>query len=273
MNPVPLAAAFDEKVHGGKATQLGAAIRAGLCVPEGFALDTVFVDAIASGYSGALAELGRICAQVPGQLAVRSSAIGEDSAGASFAGQHATILNVAGPEAVMDAVMAVWLSARTESAMAYRQRVGADMDVRMGVVIQRLVAADVAGVLFTCNPMTGNDELVVEAAWGLGEAVVQGLVIPDSFRMDRAGRVLESRAGFKDIMVKRMPEGRTCTEAVAAHLVEFPCLDAEKLAVLKELVVRCDSVFGTGPHDIEWALEGETLYLLQLRPVTKSPGG
>tara|TARA_R110002096_G_scaffold22830_30_gene73240 strand:- start:18 stop:839 length:822 start_codon:yes stop_codon:yes gene_type:complete len=272
MTPVPLSQARDEQVYGGKATQLGAAIRAGLPVPEGFALGTAFVDAIASGASGALSELERICARMPGHVAVRSSAIGEDSAGASFAGQHATVLNVAGTEAVLAAVLVVWQSARTDSAKAYRERVGADMAVNMGVVIQRLVGADVAGVLFTCNPVTGQNELVVEAAWGLGEAVVQGLVIPDSYRMDRAGLLLDSRAGFKDVRVQRLPEGRTCTKAVAAHLVECPCLDAQKLAALRDLVARCDDVFGAGPHDIEWAFEGETLFLLQLRPVTRSRG-
>jgi pyruvate,water dikinase len=120
MTPVPLSSAFDEQVYGGKATQLGAAIRAGLPVPEGFALDAAIVDVIASGDAGAQAELARICEQISGQLAVRSSAIGEDSAGASFAGQHATVLNVTGPEAVLDAVLTVWQSARTESARAYR---------------------------------------------------------------------------------------------------------------------------------------------------------
>lgn len=272
MKPVPLSSACEALLYGGKATQLGAAIRAGLPVPDGYALDTAFVDAIASGDAGARADLQRICVEMPGHKAVRSSAIGEDSAGASFAGQHATVLNVTGPQAVSDAILDVWKSGRTESARAYRERLGADTAIRMGVVVQRLVAADVAGVLFTCNPVTGHNELVVEAAWGLGEAVVQGLVIPDSYRMDRAGSLLESRAGFKDVRVQRMPEGRTCTQAVAAHLVERHCLNAQGLAALQDLVERCDSVFGSGPHDIEWAFEGETLYLLQLRPVTKLPG-
>lgn len=270
MKPGPLASASDESVYGGKATQLGAALRAGLPVPEGFALDTAFVDAIAAGDASARNELAKLCAQMPGPVAVRSSAIGEDSVCASFAGQHATVLNLMGFEAVLDAILVVWESARTESARAYRDRVGADAAIRMGVVIQSLVAADVAGVLFTCNPVTGLDELVVEASWGLGEAVVQGLVIPDSYRMDRSGRLLESRTGFKDISVQRVPGGLTRTEAVAAHLVEQLCLDAKKLAALQGLVTRCEGVFGTGPHDIEWAFEGETLYLLQLRPVTKS---
>lgn len=268
MTPIPLSSACDEQAYGGKATQLGAAIRAGLPVPEGCALDTAFVDAIASGDPGARAELAGICAQMPGPVAVRSSAIGEDSGGASFAGQHATLLNVMGFEAVSDAVRIVRKSAWTASARAYRDRVGVDTDIRMGVVIQRLVAAEVAGVLFTCNPVTGQDELVVEAVWGLGEAVVQGLVIPDCYRMDRSGCLIECRAGFKDIRIQRMPGGLTCKEPVAEHLVEHPCLDAEKLAALHVLVSQCERVFGTGPHDIEWAFEGKIPYLLQLRPVT-----
>jgi pyruvate,water dikinase len=272
MTAVPLSWVNDEQVYGGKAMQLGAAIRAGLPVPDGFALDTTFVDAIASGEAGARAKLEGLCTEFAGHMAVRSSAIGEDSAGASFAGQHATVLNVKGPEAILDAVLTVWQSARTESAMKYRERLGADMTMRMGVVIQRLVDADVAGVLFTCNPVTGHDELVVEAAWGLGEAVVQGLVIPDTYRMDRAGSLLESRAGYKDVMVRRVPGGKTRTEAVVVHLVEDHCLDAKRLTALRHLVERCENVFGAGPHDIEWALERETLYLLQLRPVTNLPG-
>jgi pyruvate,water dikinase len=268
MTPAPLASAFDVLSYGGKATQLGAAIRAGLPVPNGFGLGAALVDAIVQGEASARAELGKICAQMPGSLAVRSSAIGEDSADASFAGQHATYLNVCGTDAVITAVEAVWQSARTDSAMAYRTRVGADADVRVGVVIQTLVEADVAGVLFTRNPVTGDDELVVEAAWGLGEAIVQGLVVPDRYRLARGGGILENTIGFKEIAVRRAPDGATREEAVALELVEQSCLDASNLTALCDLVVDCDRVFGPGPHDIEWAIEGQTLYLLQLRPVT-----
>jgi pyruvate,water dikinase len=268
MTPVPLSSAFDEPVYGGKAVQLGAAIRAGLPVPDGFALGTAFVEDVVSGDSKARSEVQRLCALLPGCLAVRSSAIGEDSAGASFAGQHATILNAIGPQAVIDAIVAVWQSAHTDSAKAYRARLNTSADIRMGVVVQRLVAADVAGVLFTCNPVTGNQELVVEASWGLGEAVVQGLVVPDSYRMDPAGSLLEGRPGYKTIKVQRLPNGGTTTETVSEHLVEKDCLDAKKLAALHTLAERCLAVFGAGPHDIEWAFEQDSLFLLQRRPVT-----
>lgn len=269
MTAVRLAkAAGDAQTYGGKAAQLGSAIAAGLPVPDGYALDPTLVDAIAHGDEAARAELGRVCEDMPGRLAVRSSAIGEDGANASFAGQHATLLNIYGTDAVIAAVEAVWQSGQSASAMAYRQRVGADLVVRVGVVIQQLVAADVAGVLFTCNPVTGTDELLVEASWGLGEAIVQGLVIPDRYRISRTGAVLEATAGVKDTTVRRDPEGTIRQEAVAPDLVDRLCLDATQLAALRDLVNRCDGLFGPGPHDIEWAFEGQTLNLLQIRPVT-----
>ncbi|MDI3338824.1 PEP/pyruvate-binding domain-containing protein [Defluviimonas aestuarii] len=268
MIAVPLSAAADAQLFGGKAAQLGAAIRAGLPVPGGFGLHYDLVESIVRKEDGACAEVDRICNALPNALAVRSSAIGEDSAAASFAGQHATLLNVKGYDATIAAVEAVWQSARTESAMAYRARVGADMAVRVGVVIQQLVDADVAGVLFTRNPVTGADELVIEAAWGLGEAIVQGLVIPDRFRIGRAGDVLERVAGYKDLAVRRDPNGATRQERVGPDLAERPCLTTADLDALAALTVKCDEIFGPGPHDIEWALAGQTLYLLQLRPIT-----
>jgi pyruvate,water dikinase len=262
------AAAGNAQTYGGKAAQLGSAIVAGLPVPDGCALDPAVVDAIVQGDEAARAELGLVCEKMPGPLAVRSSALGEDGACASFAGQHATLLNIRGADAVAAAVETVWQSGKSAGAIAYRERVGADMAVYVGIVIQKLVAADVAGVLFTCNPVTGQDELVVEASWGLGEAIVQGLVIPDRFRISRTGDVLESRAGVKETAVRRAPEGATRQEAVAPDLVDRLCLDATQLSALRDLADRCDDVFGAGPHDIEWAFEAQMLYLLQLRPVT-----
>jgi len=269
MIPVPLSSALDERVYGGKAVQLGAAIRGGLPVPEGFALGTTFVDCIVSGDPNARSEVERLYGQLSGNVAVRSSAIGEDSAGASFAGQHATILNVMGPAAVLEAIVNVWHSAHTDTAKAYRERVNAQTDIRMGVVIQRIVPADVAGVLFTCNPMTGAAELVVEASWGLGEVVVQGLVVPDFYRMDLSGHLLEGRPGYKTIRVQHLPNGGTSAEPVIDDLVEQECLNSKKLVALHALAERCCTVFGTGPHDIEWAFERDVLFMLQCRPVTQ----
>jgi pyruvate, water dikinase len=265
---VPLAEARDERVFGGKAVQLGTAIRAGLPVPEGIALAAEFVESVARGDQAARASLAEFGARLTGPLAVRSSAIGEDSAAASFAGQHATFLNVRGVAAAADAVEAVWRSAWSQSALAYRQRVGADGPVRVGVVIQRLVAADVAGVLFTRNPVSGADELVVEASWGLGEAVVQGLVIPDFYRVARTGEVIARRPGSKEVILRLLSDGGTGREPIEPALVAKLCLADGQLQALRELAAGCDTVFGPGPHDIEWAFESGAIYLLQRRPVT-----
>lgn len=270
MTAVPLADARDERTFGGKAVQLGAGIRAGLHVPDGFALAAELVDAIARSNEAALADVGAVCSRLIGPLAVRSSAVGEDSVAASFAGQHATFLNVRGVAAVVEAVGAVWRSASSESALAYRRRVGAEGDVRIGVVVQKLVAADVAGVVFTCNPVTGADELVIEASWGLGEAIVQGLVVPDLYRVARSGEVLARTAGSKEVAVRLLADGDTDREPVEPRLVETLCLADTELRALFELASRCKDVFGPGPHDIEWAFESGALYLLQRRPVTAS---
>jgi pyruvate,water dikinase len=140
--------------------------------------------------------------------------------------------------------------------------------VKIGVVVQKLVAADVAGVLFTRNPVSGADELVIEASWGLGEAIVQGLVIPDLYRVASDGDVLQRVPGRKQEAVRLLADGDTTREAVQPELVEKLCLDDAEVQALFELATRCDEVFGPGPHDVEWAFEQAALYLLQRRPVT-----
>src|SRR6185369_7934552 len=128
-------------------------------------------------------------------FAVRSSAVDEDGASASFAGQHLTLLNVHSAADVAGAVREVWWSANSDSAITYRQRVGLFRRPSVGVVVQSLLDPDSAGVMFTRNPVTGDDELMIEASWGLGEAVVSGLVIPDNFRVARSGEVLARTPG------------------------------------------------------------------------------
>jgi hypothetical protein len=135
------------------------------------------------------------------------------------------------------------------------------------VVVQSLVNPDVAGVMFTENPITGADERVVEATWGLGEAVVAGLVIPDHYRIDRSGQVLERKPGHKRVAVRSVATGGTVEEEVPAHLAGQPCLDEQQLEELSQLALRCEEVYGRA-RDIEWAFAGGTLYLLQCRAVT-----
>lgn len=267
---VPLEEAHQESSYGGKAVSLGAALRAGLPVPRGAALAADFVDRVVAGDPGAVDRL-LASPHVPStRLAVRSSAVGEDSAGASFAGQHVTKLNVRMPQ-LIDAVRLVWESGRTESALAYRQRKGLTPDPRIGVVVQMLVEPIAAGVLFTRHPITGADERLIEAAWGLGEAVVNGAVTPDRFRLDPQGRVLEAVPGDKDIKVWYGEGDGTAEVPVADHLRTAPCVTADHLAALHALSERCMRVWG--PRlDLEWALgDDDTMYLLQSRPITTLP--
>lgn len=266
----PLSAAGDAHRFGGKAAQLAAALDAGLPVPDGWALDWEEVAAL-SRHSLSAPELEaavRAAVAGCGPVAVRSSAVGEDSGEASFAGAHLTLLGLVGGDAVVEAVREVHASAAAPAAVAYRDRLALDRAIRMGVVVQRIVDADVAGVLFTRNPVTGADELVVEASWGLGEAVVAGLVTPDHVRVDLDGRVLERVVGDKDVAVRLTPTGGTQETAVPPDRAALLCLGDAEVQALHRLARRCDDVYGDTAHDIEFAFAGRTLYLLQRRPIT-----
>jgi hypothetical protein len=138
-------------------------------------------------------------------------------------------------------------------------------------VVQSLLQPDSAGVMFTRNPITGADERMIEASWGLGEAVVSGRVIPDSFTLARDGSVIDRRAGVKEFAIRGVPGGGTVDEKVAPELVEAYCLDAEDLRALAGLAEDCERVYGP-ERDIEWAFADGQLYLLQCRAVTVSAG-
>jgi len=269
VKPKPLGHALDESLFGGKAASLARSLRAGLPVPPGFALGTTHVEAVFDGHEEALTHLRIEFAGLGGPCAVRSSAIGEDSEDASFAGQHVTILNVHHEDHVADAILKVRESAHTESARAYRRTLGMDETPRVGVVVQRMIEAECAGVMFTKNPLNGSDERVIEASWGLGEAVVSGLVVPDNCVLDEQGRVVRRTAGEKDVALRGSPEGGTVEEEVADDLVRAFCLTDEMLAGLHELAMRCESFFGKG-LDLEWAFADSTLYLLQCRAMTRN---
>jgi pyruvate,water dikinase len=265
---VTLAEADDESRFGAKATGLGAAARTGLQIPAGIALSGSFVDSVAAGNERAIEELMAAARSLVGPLAVRSSAADEDGADASFAGQHLTLLNVPSVDDLRSAIREIWWSANSDSAITYRQRVGLFTRPSVGVVVQSLLDPDAAGVLFTQNPINKADERIIEASWGLGEAVVAGRVIPDTFRMDRDGTVLERAPGLKKIAIRAAADGGTFEESVAPELVEKLCLDDDQLAQLSDLAAKCEEVFG-GARDIEWAFAGGALYLLQCRAVTR----
>jgi pyruvate,water dikinase len=270
MKPAPLTEELDECLFGGKAAPLAAATRAGLPAPAGVALPFGFVDAIAAGDREARQQLAAIFRTLDAPLVARSSAVGEDSEQATFAGQHLTRLNLRSEPELVDAVRAIWDSARSPSALAYRERLRLPREPRMAVVVQELVDADSAGVLFSRNPINGSDELVIEASWGLGESVVAGLVTPDRFRLRRDGAVVERIPGLKDVAVRIDPEGGTRQSEVPERLARALCLDDAQLEALHALALRCDDVFG-GSHDLEWAFAGDRLYLLQRRTLTAIP--
>jgi pyruvate,water dikinase len=171
--------------------------------------------------------------------------------------------------AVAAAVREVHASALDPGALAYRDRRGIKAPVQMAVIVQDLVEAEVAGVMFTRNPVTGADERVIEASWGLGEAVVAGLVTPDRYVLDMAGRLTGHELGEKDLAIRHAVSGGTVEQAVPADLVGRLCLDEDQLAGLHELALQCDEAFGSTEHDIEFACGGGQIYLLQRRPITR----
>ena len=266
---VPLEKALDASLFGSKAVGLGQAIRDGLPVPPGVALSGAIVEAVAAGEQPSIKEVTRWVKPLGGPLAVRSSAMDEDGASASFAGQHLTLLNVPSSEEIVPALSKIWWSANSDSAITYRKRVGLFTRPSVAVVVQVLLDPDTAGVMFTQNPITGADERMIEASWGLGEAVVAGLVIPDSYRLDRSGRVLERRPGLKRIAIRTLATGGTFEEEVPADLTEKLCLDDGQLEQLNQLAARCEQVYGRA-RDIEWAIADSTLFLLQCRAVTRA---
>ncbi len=265
---VPLEKALDETVFGSKAVGLGQAIRDGLPVPPGVALSGAIVEAVAAGEHAAIKEIAKWVGPLGGPLAVRSSAADEDGASASFAGQHLTLLNVPSVEQLSSALSEIWWSANSDSAITYRQKVGLFTRPSVGVVVQALLDPDSAGVMFTRNPVTGADERVIEASWGLGEAVVAGIVIPDHYRIDRSGQVLERKPGYKKVAVRSVANGGTVEEKLSPELVERLCLNDDQLGELNRLAGRCEKIYGSA-RDVEWAIAAGTLYLLQCRAITK----
>ena len=250
----------------------GTAARAGLPIPPGVALSGAIVDAVAAGdEDGDRAGRRRRCAPLRGPLAVRSSAVDEDGADASFAGQHLTLLNVPSADDVSAAVREIWWSANSDSAITYRQRVGLFTRPSVGVVVQSLLDPDSAGVMFTRNPINGADERVIEASWGLGEAVVAGPRDPGQLP-DRPApaRCSSARPGSRSIAI-RAAAGRRHRRGGRSRpsCVEQLCLDDDQLAELDRLAGSCEEVYGPA-RDIEWAFAGGQLYLLQCRAVTRA---
>ncbi len=289
----------DLPLAGGKGANLGELIRAGYDVPPGFIVTTAAYDLLLqdgrNGGSPTGEEARRAIekAEIPAAIrdglldayrqlgspavAVRSSATAEDLPGAAFAGQQETILNVQGEAALLDAVRVCWASLWSERAVAYRLRQQVDADtVKLAVVVQKMVDADAAGVMFSADPVTGaRGELIIDANPGLGEAVVAGLVTPDHIVVDkRSKRVIEQRLGRREVMVRAKAGGGT-EQIRGGAQATGPVLSAGAVRQLADMGMRIEQHYGA-PQDIEWAwiqdgAQAGKFVILQARPITALP--
>ncbi|MFE9064696.1 rifamycin-inactivating phosphotransferase [Streptomyces violaceusniger] len=218
---------------------------------------------LAAAITRALARLGERAA-----YAVRSSATAEDLPTASFAGQQDTYLNVVGPTAILQHISRCWASLFTERAVTYRRRGGIDhRTVHMAVVVQQMVFPYAAGILFTADPVTGNRKVAtVDAGFGLGEALVSGLVNPDVFTV-RQGEVVAKTIAAKQRAVHALPAGGTREVAIDSRRQEQPALTDAQAVRLVELGRRIEAHFGR-PQDIEWCLADDGFQIVQSRPIT-----
>ena len=223
----------------------------------------VIPDDLAAAITRSLARLGENAA-----YAVRSSATAEDSPTASFAGQQDSYLNVAGPAAILQHVGRCWASLFTERAVTYRLRNGIDHRmVRMAVVVQRMVFPRAAGILFTADPVTGSRKVAsVEAGFGLGEALVSGLVNADVYKM-RDDEIVERTVGTKRLAIRASPLGGTQEQAIEPERQEQPALTDAQAVRLARLGRRIEAHFGR-PQDIEWCLADDDFQIVQSRPIT-----
>ena len=277
---------------GGKAANLGELIGAGLPVPGGFCVTVDAYRAAVAPLADDVAELleqgrhddirrliaaaplpdglaARVAAEVKrigGPVAVRSSATAEDLPEASFAGQQETFLGVVGGDAVVEAMRHCWASLWSDRAIAYRKERGYPHDeVALAVVVQAMVAANVAGVAFTVDPVTGRRVVTIDSSWGLGESVVSGAVTPDSFVVD--GASITRHIGTKETRIDLAADGNTRTRQVPENLRRRPSLTRRQVRRVAGLARSVERHYGQ-PMDLEWAIAGGRAWLLQARPVT-----
>jgi rifampicin phosphotransferase len=283
---------------GGKGANLGELVRAEAPVPDGFVITTAayaaavqpsglrIADRFGADGAGASIRADVRAVSMPsdlraeitdaytalgdGAVAVRSSATAEDLPGAAFAGQLDTYLNVIGEAELINAVQKCWASLWTERAIAYRTRIGiGSAEVGIAVVVQRMINAEVAGVMFTADPVSGDREtIMVDASSGLGEAVVSGLVTPDHYRLDDQGNVRDYQPGRREVIVRSAPGGGVAHEpGDPARNQRLPDTVLMELSALGTAVAKH---FGR-PQDIEWAYAEGQVWLLQARPMTALP--
>ena len=265
---------FDAALVGGKAANLSRLARMHQRVPDGFCIPATAMEQahpreLRDDIDRAIADLVA-CHRLPELVvAVRSSAVDEDGAAASFAGQHETFLNIVGVDSILQAVTRCWESARSERALEYRRKQGlSGACVQLAVLVQQLVASDVSAVVFSANPVTGSrDEIMINASWGLGESIVGGTVTPDTFIVRKSDLVITSRTvADKQRMTVSIPGG-TCEVDVPRFLRTQVALNDAQAIEMAQLALTLDATMHC-PVDIECAYAGGKLYLLQCRPIT-----
>ena len=251
----------DPFLAGTKACRLGSMLRAGFVVPPGFVITTEARGELSNGLGTATAR--RFREFNAGFVAVRSSATVEDLPDASLAGQYTSTLNVRGERQLHAAIRDCLASMDSPRIRAYLSKKGKDGDTAMAVIVQEQIAAEVSGVLFTTSPHA-KGEMLVEASWGLGETLVSGQVQPDAFRLNASdGSVIASRISDKKL---RLRSGGSPAEPVEDQFRRVPCLTAKDLAELWKLG-RAVAAHFAAPQDIEWAMRGGEIFLLQARPI------
>jgi phosphoenolpyruvate synthase/pyruvate phosphate dikinase len=265
---------FDSALVGGKAANLSRLARMRHRVPDGFCLPVTVMDQahpldLRDEIARAIADL-MACHGLPElRVAVRSSAVDEDSAGASFAGQHETYLNVVGMEAILETIARCWESARSERALAYRRQQGFSAErVRLAVLVQQLVRSDVSAVVFSANPVSGSrTEVVINASWGLGESLVGGTVTPDTFVVRKSDLAVINRTlADKQRMTVSVPSGTREVDVPRFLRLEASLTD-EQAAEIARLSLSLEAAMGWAV-DVECAYASGQLYLLQCRPIT-----
>src|SRR6266545_2716947 len=264
---------FDAALVGGKAANLSRLARMYHRVPDGFSLPVTVMDEahpldLRDEITAAISDLMN-CHCLPDFIAaVRSSAVDEDGATASFAGQHETYLNIVGADAIIEAITRCWESAYSERALEYRRQQGLSVKrPQLAVLVQQLVASDVSAVVFSANPITSNgDEVVINASWGLGESIVGGTVTPDTFTVRKSDLAVVQRViADKQRMTVSVPGG-THEVDVPRFLSNTSSLSDDQVIEIANLALTLEATMGH-PVDVECAYAGGELYLLQCRPI------
>jgi len=277
----------DEDCHdvqrvGGKAANLSRLaaryrVPAGFCITpdlyrqwlDGTKQDIALTQDLRDIVSHEYQELSARCGIGEPAVAVRSSAVDEDGQGISFAGQYDTYLNIQGPDAISDAIVKCWDSVGGERMAAYRKEHNLPAEsLGVAVLVQQLISAEVSGVVFSANPISGNrDEVMINATWGLGESLVSGKVTPDTLLVQKSDlKIKDSQIGEKGLMTV-LTEGGTEEVRVPRSQRQAPALDEEKTGEIAKLAIDLEQEMGW-PVDLEFAYYANDLYLLQCRPIT-----